>query len=290
MTTYSIRDLQKLSGVKAHTIRIWEQRYNIIEPKRTASNIRYYTEQDLKFLMNIAFLNRKGIRISKIAKMTAAEIAEEVEKRSETEAESSDYFQAMAVAMLELDEVKLCSLLEQAISELGVEEVILEILTPFMERTSMLWLSGSISTIHKRFAGCIIRRKMLAAIDRLPLEKDEKAKSVILYVPEADQQELYLIFVEYLLRSRNVQVVYLGRRISIEEVKFAITLHRTDYVYTIISEKHKMYVSKDYLDQLQEALEPTQLLISGARLQQEDVDKSNITIIADLKELVAIFE
>jgi DNA-binding transcriptional MerR regulator len=282
--------LQKLSGVKAHTIRIWEQRYNIIEPKRTASNIRYYTEQDLKFLMNIAFLNRKGIRISKIAKMTPAQIAEEVEKRSETEAESSDYFQAMAVAMLELDERKLCSLLEQSISELGVENVVLEILTPFMERTSMLWLSGSISTIHKRFAGCIIRRKILAAIDKLPIQSDEDAKTVILYTPEADQQELYLIFVEYLLKIRNIKVIYLGRRISIEEVKFAITLHPTDYVYTIISEKHKMYVSKDYLDRLCESLEPTKLLISGARLQQADIDKANITVIGDLKDLVTIFE
>ncbi len=289
MTTYSIRDLQKLSGVKAHTIRIWEQRYNIIEPKRTASNIRYYTEQDLKFLMNIAFLNRKGIRISKIAKMSPAEIAEEVQRRSETEAESNDYFQAMAVAMLELDEYKLCNLLEQAIADIGIEKVILDILTPFMERTSMLWLSGSISTIHKRFAGCIIRRKILAATDKIPVRTEDYAQTAILYAPESDQQELYLIFVEYLLKVRNMRVVYLGRRVSIEELKFATTLYQPDYVYTMISEKHKMYVSKDYLGKLYDAMQPAHLLVSGARLTQQDTDKPNITIIEDLTELANMF-
>ena len=289
MATYSIRDLQKLSGIKAHTIRIWEQRYNIIEPKRTPSNIRYYTEDDLKFLMNIAFLNRKGIRISKIAKMSTQEISTKVEGLSKTEAETNDHFQALAVAMLELNEEKVCFLLEQSMKQFGVERTILEILTPFLEKASMLWLSGSISAVHEQFVSALIRRKILNAINMLPKNMEQSPKKVLLYIPEFEQQELYLIFVEYLLKKRNIHVVYLGCKISVEDLKFACSVHQPDYIYTIVSEQHKCYVTKHYVGELCEAVSPVHVLVSGFDKVDEPIISLNITRLEDLNELIDLF-
>lgn len=263
MANYSIRDLAKLSGIKAHTIRIWEQRYNIIEPKRTASNIRYYTDSDLKFLMNIAFLNRKGIRISKIAKMSRCEIKNEVGKLSKTEVEHTDNFQALAMAMMDLDAPRIAELVVCCFEKNGVEDAILNVLVPFLEKASLLWLTGSISAMHEQFASCVIRREILAVTSQLKIKSKCKQQKILLYLPEGDQQELYLLFVEYMLKKRNLEVVYLGSKIELEDLKLAISIHEPEYVYTIISEHHKRYVSEQYIQDVSNQMEGIKLLVSG---------------------------
>lgn len=290
MVNYSIRDLAKLSGIKAHTIRIWEQRYSIIEPKRTASNIRYYTDQDLKFLMNIAFLNRKGIRISKIAKMSKEEITDEVDRLSKTNVEHSDNFQSLAMAMMDLNERKICQLLSNCFEQNGIEDTILHVLVPFLEKASLLWLTGSISAMHEQFASCVIRRKILTAISRLPASQLPKNSKVLLYLPEGDQQELYLIFVEYLLKKRNIDVVYLGTKVGIEDLQLATSIHQPDYVYTIISERHKCYVPECYIRRLCKGMNAPHLLISGFQHSPKLPNASNnITVLEDLGELIEFF-
>lgn len=290
MANYSIRDLAKLSGIKAHTIRIWEQRYRIIEPKRTASNIRFYTDKDLKFLMNIAFLNRKGIRISKIAKLTKDEIAEEVDRLSKTEVEHTDNFQGLAMAMMDLNERKICQLLSKCFDRSGVEETILNVLVPFLEKASLLWLTGSISAMHEQFASCVIRRKILTALSKVKLQRATDRKKVLLYLPEGDQQELYLIFVEYLLKIRNIEAVYLGAKIAIDDLQLAVNIHEPHYIYTIISERHKCYVPESYVCSLSEKIEHSHLLVSGFQhTPKPEATPSNVTTLEDLNELIEFF-
>ena len=290
MANYSIRDLAKLSGIKAHTIRIWEQRYSIIEPKRTASNIRYYTDQDLKFLMNIAFLNRKGIRISKIAKLSKEEIKTEVDQLSKTEAEHTDNFQDLAMSMMELDEPKIGKILSKCFSQNGVEDTILNVLVPFLEKASLLWLTGSISSMHEQFASCVIRRRILTEITKLKTKKGQDIPKILLYLPEGDQQELYLMFVQYLLKKRNIEVIYLGTKIVIEDLQLAASIHKPNFIYTIISERHKCYVPECYIGRLSEGVEVPHLLISGfqhSSKQSESPD--NVTVLEDLNELLEFF-
>ena len=289
MATHSIRDIAKISGIKAHTIRIWEQRYAIIDPKRTASNIRYYTDEDLKFLMNVAFLNRKGIRISKIAKMSNKDIAIEVDRLSKTEAEASDHFQNLAMAMLELDEQKISSELNRCFESMGAEETILEVLVPFLEKTSLLCLAGSVNDIQEQFVCCLIRKKILDATSELKL-KNLSAKKIILYLSEADQQELYLLFVEYLLLKLNLEVVYLGNMVSINDLKFVDSIHKADYIYTIVAEQHKCFVADDYIKELSQAFSHAHLLVSGVKYTREPNDlPENVTLLEDLTALIDFF-
>lgn len=279
-----------MSGIKAHTIRIWEQRYGIIEPKRTPSNIRYYNDDDLKFLMNIAFLNRKGVRISKIAKMSKNQVLQQVSQLSKTDAEDSDHFQGLAIAMLEMDEVKICTILESCFRNEGVEQTILKVLIPFLEKTSLLCLAGSVTYIHEQFVSNLIRRKILNATNAVISNTEPPKYKVLLYLPDADQQELYLLFIEYILRKRNIFTVYLGTNVSVEDLVLVNSIHQPDYIYTIISEQHKRFVSDDNMHKLSAVVGTTQFLVTGIQDSKKvSVQQNNLIFIDDASDLITFF-
>jgi DNA-binding transcriptional MerR regulator len=178
VAVYSIRDLEKLSGIKAHTIRIWEQRYGIIEPQRTKTNIRYYQDEDLKFLLNIALLNKNGIKISKIAKMTKGEVAEKVAAISEINFEYGTQLDALTISMIEMDEFKFDRIVSTNIQQLGFERTMLEIIYPFLDKLSLLWLTGSINPVQENFMSYLIRQKIIVAIDKEALPSGQILQKV----------------------------------------------------------------------------------------------------------------
>lgn len=249
MATYSIKDLEKLSGIKAHTIRIWEQRYSIIAPKRTDTNIRYYTDEDLKYILNIAFLNKSGMRISKISKMSSSEIANVVQDLSKNNYENSAILQTLTMAMVELNSQKFEEVLDNNIDQEGVEKTILNVIVPFMEKLGLLWFTGSISAIHEQFVYCLIRQKIITTIDKLaPLVTQED--TVVLYLPEGDEQEINILLVYYILKYRGFSVIYLGAQIPIEELDIVYHIHNPKYIYTIPSETKNKVSPQKYVDKL----------------------------------------
>ena len=166
MAVYSIKDLEKLSGIKAHTIRVWEQRYGLLEPKRTKTNIRYYQDEDLRFLLNVALLNKNGLKISKIAELEKEEVAEKVAAISEINFEYGTQLDALTLSMIEMDEYKFDRIINTNIDQLGFERTMLEIIYPFLDKLSVLWLTGSINPVQESFITYLIRQKIIAAIDR----------------------------------------------------------------------------------------------------------------------------
>ncbi|MEL7120513.1 MAG: MerR family transcriptional regulator, partial [Bacteroidota bacterium] len=229
MAVYSIRDLEKLSGIKAHTIRIWEQRYGIIVPQRTKTNIRYYEDEDLKYLLNIALLNKNGIKISKIAKMSKGEVAEKVAAISEINFEYGTQLDALTISMIEMDEFKFDRIISTNIQQLGFERTMIEIIYPFLDKLSLLWLTGSINPVQENFMSYLIRQKIIVAIDEEPLVSGKNVPKFIIYLPEGEKQELTLLFMHYLLKARRNQVIYLGQDISIIDLKDACKIHQPDF-------------------------------------------------------------
>ena len=233
---------------------------------------------------------RERNRISKIAKLSKEEIKEEVDELSKTEAEHTDNFQGLAMAMMELDEPKIGKILTKCFSQNGVEDTILNVLVPFLEKASLLWLTGSISSMHEQFASCVIRRRLLTETTKLKTKKEKETPKVLLYLPEGDQQELYLIFVQYLLKKRNINVVYLGTKVVIEDLQLAASIHKPNFIYTIISERHKCYVSESYIGRLSEGMEAPHLLVSGFQhTPKQSESPDNVTVLEDLNELVEFF-
>jgi len=164
---YNIKDLEKLSGIKAHTIRIWEKRYALLEPQRTDTNIRYYTSNDLKKLLNISLLNKNGIKISRIAEFTENELNEKVIELTSRNSDVEDQIQSLIMSMFYLNTQKFEKLLTISYINRGFESTFSDILLPFLIKVGFLWQTGTITAAQEHFASNIIRQKILVAIDGL---------------------------------------------------------------------------------------------------------------------------
>lgn len=207
MSVYSIRDLEQLSGIKAHTLRIWEQRYNIVSPKRTDSNIRYYDDVDLKLILNISLLKDHGFKISHIAEMSEAEMKGEIIKITSKSNSSSEQVQALTLAMIELDEERFDKIISTNVLQLGFERTMMQIIYPFLVRVGVLWQTGAIHPAQEHFISNLIRQKLIVAIDGQVVKHNPNAKKFLLFLPEGELHELSLLFANYLVKSRNHKVI-----------------------------------------------------------------------------------
>lgn len=263
MAVYSIKDLEKLSGIKAHTIRVWEQRYNIVEPKRTRTNIRFYNEDDLKYLLNIALLNKNGFKISKIAKMSKTEIAHEVAEISEVRFDNDTQLDALTISMIEMDEYKFDKIISTNIDQLGFEKTMIDVINPFLDKLSVLWLTGSINPAQEHFISCLIRQKLIVAIDKLPFEQNPDADKYLVFLPEGEIHELSLLFLTYLLRERGNKVIYLGQNIPFDDLKAVYQIHQPEYICTMFSGSFTKEPVQDFIQKLSVAFPQTHILLSG---------------------------
>lgn len=287
MAIYSIKDLEKLSGIKAHTIRIWEQRYNLICPSRTKTNIRYYDDSDLKLLLNIALLNKNGVKISRISTMSREEITEKVAQLSELNFEYDTQLDALTISMIEMDEHKFDKIISSNIQQMGFEKTMMEIIYPFLERLSLLWLTGSVNPVQEHFMSYLLRQKVIAAIDREPLMSGRETKKFIIYLPEGEQQELSLLFMHYMLKVRRHHIIYLGLDISLDDLKDCCTVHKPDYIFTLINEPFGRISIQDYLNYLSSSFSESQVLVSGYQVVTKDLKlPSNVTILRSLDDTI----
>ena len=291
MAVYSIKDLEKLTGIKAHTIRIWEQRYQLICPNRTKTNIRYYDDIALKLLLNIALLNKSGVKISKIATMTKAEIAEQVHSIAEIDFDYDAQLDALTIAIIEMDEYKFDRILSTNIEQIGFERTMLDIIYPFLERLSLLWLTGSISPVQEHFMGHLLRQKVIVAIDKEPLMRGRDIKKFVIYLPEGERQELSLLFMHYLLKVRGHQVIYLGQDVSLDDLKDVCSIHKPDYVFTMLNEPILKMSVQQYVDRLATDSCNAHILLSGYQVVMKNVDlKNNVTILQSLDDTIDFVE
>jgi DNA-binding transcriptional MerR regulator len=289
VAVYSIVDLEKLTGVKAHTIRIWEQRYGVISPKRTQSNIRYYQEDDLKQLLNIAILNKNGHKISRIAQMHPEEIIETAAVLSSVDVAYGAHLDALTIAMIEMDKVKFDKIVNTHIQQTGFERTMTDFIYPFLDKLSILWLTGSISPVQENFMSFLIRQKIISAIDRLEPVDNPSAKKCLLYLPEGEKQELSLLFIQYMLSVRNNSVIYLGHDISIAELKVANEIVKPDYICTMITSSFETASIQQYVNNLSNEIFNCQILLSGYQVNtQTFVHGKNIHKIQSLEHLLNI--
>ena len=291
MAVYSIKDLEKLSGIKAHTIRIWEQRYHILEPQRTNTNIRYYQDEDLKVLLNVALLNKNGIKISKIAQMEDQELTEKVAAISEINFDDGTQLDALTISMIEMDENKFDRIINTNIDQIGFEQTMMEVIYPFLDKLSVLWLTGSINPVQENFISHLIRQKIISAINATPLSNGEANEKIILYLPEGERQELSLLFMHYLLKSRGKYVLYLGQDISLADLSDANRIHKADLVFTMITETFAKESVQQYVDRLADTFPGTQILLSGYQVVAQPIDApEHVTILKSLDQMLRFFD
>lgn len=266
MAHYSIKDLERLSGIKAHTIRIWEKRYGLIEPERTQTNIRCYCDAELKKLLNISILNRNGYKISKIIGLTNTEIADCINKLTENPTDTESQIENLAVAMIDFDEAKFEKVLSRTIIQLGFEDSIIKVINPFLVRIGVMWQTGSINPSQEHFISNLIRQKILVAIDNQIPDDKQTPKTFLLFLPEGERHELSLLFANYIIRKRGHKVIYLGQNVPLTDIKEIIQNKHIDYLFTsIISTTSGINISQ-FLTELHSIINKLPLFLSGKQM------------------------
>lgn len=290
MKKFSISDIQNLVGIKAHTIRAWESRYNLVPPKRTPTNIRYYDEEDLKSLLNIVTLNEKGYKISKIAKMSSQQIADLVVQYKSDR--NNDIVQVLHLseATLNYDEVAFADILSGCISEMGLTKTMDLVLFPFMKKVGMLWQAGAINPSHEHFASNLIRDRLIVEIDKV--EKPVKAhpKRFLLFLPESEMHETGLLFARYLLKKCGMDTLYLGQEIPYPDVKKVIASYRPDYAFIVLT---SLNLGKDVNKIISRVMEhlPVPLLVAGSLISEFDILVHNqLTPLKNVCEITEFLE
>jgi DNA-binding transcriptional MerR regulator len=263
MGKYSIKELEKLSGIKAHTIRIWEKRHNIIEPSRTDTNIRFYTDEDLKKIINVSMLNNHGIKISRIANMSTDELNKRILELIDSKYESAVHIDQLVIAMIDMEEELFEKTLNTLILRYGFEKTITEIIYPFLEKIGILWQTQNITPAHEHFISNLIRQKIIVAIDGLPIPSKEVDR-ILLFLPEGELHELGLLFFHYLTRKKGYRSYYLGQNVPYEDVlQIYQTIKPTVILTSIIS---PLSISvEDYLKKISQDFPAVSILASGAQ-------------------------
>jgi DNA-binding transcriptional MerR regulator len=268
MANYSIKDLERLSGIKAHTIRIWEKRYGLLHPERTDTNIRHYSDADLKRILNVSILNRHGIKISHIASMNEKEMAEKIVIISSDTSDYQSLIESLVISMVDLNQDKLEKLLSRSILQLGFEDAILKIVYPFLEKIGILWQTGAINPAQEHFITHLIRQKIIVGIDSVIPANHPSPKHFLLYLPEGELHEIGLLFYSYLIQKRGHKVTYLGQWVPLADMASASTVLKVDCLLTSIVAAQSGMDLMDYLIKLSATFHDKTIYISGYQVSQ----------------------
>ena len=266
MNAFTIKDLENLSGIKAHTIRIWEQRYSFLRPQRSKTNIRYYCNDELKTILNIALLNKYGFKISHIDKMSPDQINEKILSLNQADAIKERLLNEMLQHMVDLDSEKFEEVLDSFIRSKGVDKAISFLIFPFLEKIGILWMTNHINPAQEHLVTNIIRQKLIVGIEGV-FSPVSSRKTVLLFLPEGEHHELGLLYMYYLLKNRGVKILYLGANVPMKDLEFVANMKKPDYLYTHVTCLPGRFSFEKFLAQASQKMAEFPIVISGQLAQ-----------------------
>ncbi|SIN64646.1 MerR family transcriptional regulator [Chitinophaga niabensis] len=288
MNSFTIKDLESLTGIKAHTIRIWEQRYNVMRPKRKDTNHRVYDNGDLKHIMRIAYLYRHGYKISKIAMMTDEQIKQlSLEEGGQKGSHLHQvYINQLVEAMIDFDQTKFEKIFHNVLLRMGFEQTILKVIYPYMERIGLLWLVDCVIPAQEHFAANIIRKKLMVAIDGLDLPKEGDEK-FLLFLPEGEFHEVPLLFTHYMLKKHGCAVVNFGANVPLEDLSFYTERKQVDHIYTHIISNFPQRALDNFVRDLGRLFPGIPVTISGPQIVRITPPlPDNVTLLMSMEEVL----
>ncbi len=284
---FSIKDLERLSGIKAHTIRIWEQRYHLLTPERTDTNIRSYSNEDLKLILNVSLLNNHGIKISKIASLNQEEISKAIKKIVNAALNETEQMNSLIVSMIELDESKFDELISLSIEKSGFPQTVLNLVYPFLEKIGIMWQTNTINPAQEHFISNLIRQKFMVAIDQQKNKLKPVHKKVLLFLPEGELHELSLMFYNYTIRSNGHKSIYLGQSVPFEDLEKVVNISQPDYIISVITNQLKDQSIEQYTDILSSTFPAIKIIFSGYQIATNQLkSRKNILIPGSTTEML----
>lgn len=282
-TNFSIKDLEHLSGVKAHTIRIWEKRYNLLEPKRTDTNIRYYSLESLQKLLNVTFLYNNGFKISKIAKINDVDIANTVKDLSLKDQEGDHAINMFKLSMLNFDKVLFFKTYDGLASQKSFSEIFLEVFVPLMSEIGLLWQTNTITPAQEHFISELIKQKLLINIEKYQVETPKvNDRTFVLYLPLNEIHDLGLQFINYHLVKAGYHTIYLGPSVPIISLKDVLKQYSNITFLSYFTVKPEKDNILEYLNEFKKELllDNNKLWIFGRLLDNLDTSKLDKAIKA----------
>lgn len=286
--TYTINQVEVLSGIKSHTLRIWEKRYGIIEPKRTETNIRYFTEEDLKKILNISYLNKAGIKISKIAKMDEDEISAEVIVNYQSTNNTEEIVEALCIDVFNYD---LYSFKEKTTNYLAInsfEKLIEKIIYPLFDRIGIMWQTNLIIPAQEHLFSNYIRQLVCAEINDLKVKP--KKEKVLLFLRENEYHELGLLIYHFFISKKGYEVVYLGQSVPFRDLKCVIDKINPPIIITSFLAYLEVDSFNQYIKELEEISLKSNLYLSGNTVfVNENKNNHKYKVIHGIEELNEMF-
>lgn len=264
---YSISDLEQLSGIQAHTIRMWEQRYNAVTPQRSAGNTRFYDDEQLVKLLNIVSINQKGLKISKICALSQQEIHDLIEEDIQATVSKSQQFEFYITQLLNFgmsyNELAFDELLSKCIKENNLTQTYSAVIYPMLIRLGLMWRKDSICAAQEHFLTHIIRQKICAATNDLPIAGQDK-KAWVLFLPQEEEHEIGILFANYLLRKAGESVIYLGTRVPLDSVKQVTEISKVNNIMLFMVQQKLANHAQNYVEELCNLVKSCNIYLAGS--------------------------
>lgn len=293
MDQFSISQLAQFSGVKPHTIRIWEQRYNALQPQRSEGNTRYYDGHQLRRLLNIVSLSKAKYKVSQLCRMTDAELSRQLEAHFLEANENDDYsffVNRLIGAGVNYDEANFSRIFSHCLLKFGLEKSYSQIIYPVLNRVGLMWSSNTMPPSQEHYISNLVRQKLYTAIDGVP--EGTSSRKWVLFLPENEFHEIGLLFSCYLLRNKGERVVYLGPNVPLASLKDCLQDTGADHVFLFLVHQDFPENIAAYLEELEQICqEQTLYIASGKELVQGlDIGEGSTRWVHSVEELEAQLE
>lgn len=286
MDRFTIRDIENLCGIKAHTLRIWEKRYSIISPKRKDSNHRIYDSDDLKHWLQISYLYHRGVKISRIASMTAHDLKKEATRKISSTDKYQHYINELTESSIGFDTNLFENTFNQCLAKMGIENTIVNVLYPYLEKIGLLWLTDHIIPAQEHFSSNIITHKLIVAIDDLKIRPSAHARKILLYTPAGEHHEIPLLFSQYLLKQNGDKVIYFGANITVDKLESYVGEKPVTYILlhwiTVISQAD----ITDYVEKLAARFPEITIIVSGPKAAEIINPSKNVRLLLSMQALL----
>lgn len=290
-SVFSIKDLENLSGIKAHTIRIWEKRYNLLEPERTDTNIRRYSPESLQKLLNVALLIEQGIKVSKIASLEQDELFQKVRELMLENNQTHHALNAFKLAMMNFDQPLFDQTFNKLLTQHSFRDIFLKVFLQLLEEIGLLWMTNTITPAHEHFITILIKQKLLINIERVQNMQNESDKTFILFLPLNEIHDLGLLYVHFELLLKGYRSIYLGTSVPLYSLKGLNKLFKKIEFVTYLTVMPHSDEIDDYLKEIDDTLllkadEKLHVIGKMTRFITSDKHSSSIVKHSDLIALI----
>jgi DNA-binding transcriptional MerR regulator len=285
MYHFTIRDIENLSGIKAHTLRMWEQRYGLCVCKRKESKHRYYDNTDLKHILRIAYLYHSGYKISRIAQLSPEQIIQLASKRNEND-EYEVMVNQLVEASMDYDQQQFEKIFSSLLRTMGMEKSIEKVIYPFFDKIGLLWMTGHVLPAQEHFCSYLIQKTIIAATNALP-PANTSVNKFVLFTPEGEAHELPLLFIQYLIKKKGIKNVLLGKNVSLDVLKQYCAKQPASHLYFHLITNFTNSSAEEYLSKLSMAFADKKIIASGPAIKNIQNIPGNVQLLSSLQQVLS---